>query len=35
MKRGYLAPEAKPFTGDVCVVDIGTPSRLLAQLAGG
>ena len=32
MKRGFLVPEAKHYTGQVYVVDIGVPRRLLEEL---
>jgi NAD(P)H-hydrate epimerase len=34
MKPGFLRPEAKPFLGEVHVVDIGVPPRLVREAAG-
>ena len=34
MKRGFLAPAAKPYLGDVRVVHIGIPASLAREAAG-
>jgi NAD(P)H-hydrate epimerase len=33
-KRGFLEPAARPFLGEVRVIDIGVPPRLVRELAG-
>ncbi len=34
MKTGFAAPEAKPYTGRIHVLDIGAPKKLLVRAAG-
>jgi NAD(P)H-hydrate epimerase len=34
MKLGFLRPEARKFLGEVRVVDIGVPPRLVREAAG-
>jgi hypothetical protein len=34
MKPGFLVPDAKPYTGEVHVVDIGVPRRLMEEMFG-
>jgi hypothetical protein len=34
MKRGFLQPAAREFLGEVRVVEIGVPPRLVREAAG-